>query len=141
MAEFLVKAVDSIHPDSDKDRSGCYKKGMPVVVMDDNHKWGSDEKLPIFVLVKLPGVDVEKLRKFVDPHRAGVDKNGVPSVYRRRQWQLRWDDLPIELKSKLDGGSIIIKVGGYSGDYDCTWGQFKSYFYNHVTGMDDAEDI
>ena len=56
MAQILVMAIDKTHADPTKDRRGCYKRGMPVVVMPDTHTWGLDERPPKFVVLKLPGV-------------------------------------------------------------------------------------
>lgn len=54
MAEILVKAVDAVHPDPEKDRRGAYKKGDIVLAMPDGHVWGSGEGPPTFVRILCP---------------------------------------------------------------------------------------
>jgi len=130
MAEILVKAVDHNHPDPDTDRAGCYKAGMPVVVMEDGHHWGGRERLPDFWVLKLPNVSVERVRQFIEPHEVddGLDPDGNPQrkTYRRRMWRILVESLPAGAKAKIASqGSITI---GQDGDY--TWSQFKNYMRN-----------
>ena len=66
MAEILFKAIDATNPDPDKDRRGCYKKGYPVVVMQDGHTWGTEEALPKFIIVKCPEVTVEQCKQYIE---------------------------------------------------------------------------
>lgn len=68
MAEFLIKAVSVINIDTIKDQRGCYKRGDVVVVMPDNHIWGIEERLPKFVIVKIPGLAVDLVKKYIDTH-------------------------------------------------------------------------
>ena len=88
MCEVLVKWVDRVHPtDTVKDRRGCYKKGDPAAVMPDGHEWGRKERLPIFVVVKIPGVNARDLAEtLLGPEYDGdkmvlaIDPAGVPYV-------------------------------------------------------------
>ena len=141
MAEILIKAVDATNPDATKDRVGCYKRGMPVVVMPDGHPWGTEETLPRFVVIKIPGVPVETIQKYIEPeYETGPQLD--PPVYRRRKWSLRWTDLPQGVKDKfLTNGFVTIKAGAYAGAYDYTWQQVKAYFRNQLTGLDETEDF
>ena len=68
MAEFLIKAVDASHAVPETDR-GCWKLGHPVVVMDDGHVWGTAETLPMFVVLKVPGLDLVTARQSHRPLR------------------------------------------------------------------------
>ena len=140
MAEILVKAISVTHLDPDKDRSGCYKQGYPVVVMPDDHPWGTGEGLPQFVIIYIPLISVAKVLKYVDMQMDGVEPD---EVYRRRKWQIRWDDLPAEAITKLENdGELTIKaIGAYQGDYDYTWVQVKQYFRNLETDTDETEDL
>ena len=141
MAEILVMARSNTHEDPEVDRTQCYKRGMPVVVMPDGHPWGSAERLPTFVLLKLPGVPVELVQKYVEEHPDPASP-GEPSMLLRRVWTIRWDDLPAEARGKLAGtGQIVIQAGGYSGEYDYTWKQIKRYFRNQVTGLDEDGNL
>ena len=36
MAELLIKAIDASNPNPDKDKRGCYKRGMVVEIRPDN---------------------------------------------------------------------------------------------------------
>ena len=69
MCEIIVKAIDVTNPDPIKDRRGCYKRGYPVAVYPDGTKWGNEERLPKFVIIKLPGVPIEKVQKYIEAHR------------------------------------------------------------------------
>lgn len=141
MAEILIKAFDATNADPVKDRCGCYKAGMPVVVMPDGHKWGAKELPPRFYLIKVPGITIDNVEKFISPEfEALPDVEGKPVVYRRRKWQVRVSDLPQGVKDKFrDNGFVIIKAGMYDGPYDYTWSQVKNYFRNLETGLDGVE--
>jgi hypothetical protein len=134
MAEILIKAVDAVHSDPEKDRRGCYKRGMPVVVQPDGHQWGSAEGLPNFVVLKLPGVPVKKARKFIDQDMIddGLEEDGITPkkvTYRRRLWQIQWNDLPVGARNKLlaDGE---ITIGPLAQGADYTWAQFRNFLKN-----------
>jgi hypothetical protein len=75
MAEILVKAIDATNPDSVKDERGCYKRGYPVCVMPDGHSWGTQENLPTFVVVKLPGVSVDDIKQYIEPWKKQLSFN------------------------------------------------------------------
>ena len=142
MAEILVKAIDHMHPDPDIDRRGAYKKGMPVVVFEDNHSWGAEECLPKFVLIKIPGVFAATVKKYIKPELSDTpDEEGSFPIYRRRLWIIRWADLPADAKLKLADGLLVIKAGNYAGEYDYTWTQIKTYFHNMKTGLDETVDL
>lgn len=143
MAEILVKAVDASHSNPDEDRRGCYKRGMPVVVREDGHEWGSMEGLPSFVVIKIPGVPASSVAKYVMVQNSDIaDLDGLFPMYRRRIWQIRWADLPLAARNKLlSTGTLTIKAGTYSGSYDYTWTQIKQYFRNLKTGLDESENM
>lgn len=71
MCEIIVKAIDVTNPDPMKDQRGCYKRGYPVAVYPDGTRWGNEERLPKFVIIKLPGVPVDHpaVQKYVGEHR------------------------------------------------------------------------
>src|SRR4030067_3396570 len=128
MAEILVKAVDTMNIDPNKDRRGCYKRGMPVVVMDDGHEWGKEERLPKFIIIKIPMVYKDKIMKYIEPE-LGMNNDGNIIIDRRRMWQIRLVDLPLGVKNKIQStGELIIKATSSStGSYDYTWTQIKIY--------------
>jgi hypothetical protein len=145
MCELIVKAIDTTHPDPEKDRRGCYKRGYICGVYPDGTKWGAQERLPKFVILKFPGVPVDNLvvQKYLQPQLDDIPGTEVGlNKYRRRLWQIQWDSLPVTAKNKLAStGELIIKVGSYSGEYDYTWTQVKSYFKNLKTNAVETEGI
>lgn len=117
MAEFLIKAVDATHADPVKDARGCYKRGDIVVVMPDGWTWGSAETLPKFVVVKIPGVDAERAKKYL----AGTSDL-------RRQFRIRVDDVPNTIKSQLrDTGTATV-----------TWSQIRDFLRDKLTNLDET---
>lgn len=133
MAEILVMARDGArNADPEKDRRGGYKRGMPVVVMEDGHEWGREEGLPTFVVLKLPGVSAARVRKYLDP-----ETDAARAVVRRRLWQIQWSELPAPARQRLaQTGALTIKADpDYAGPYDYTWAQVKGFFLNHATGL------
>jgi hypothetical protein len=66
MAELLIKAVDAVHVDVEKDRAGCYKKGYIVDIRPDGFLWGNKEQLPKFVIVKCPEATPEECNSYKD---------------------------------------------------------------------------
>ena len=145
MAQILVKAIDATHPDAINDRVGCYKRGMPVVVMPDSHTWGAEERPPKFIVLKIPGVPVETVKKYIEPEledSPGEDKKQQPKIYRRRMWRFRIDHLPAAAKTKLlKNGELTIRAGTYDGSYDYTWAQVRSYIRNLKTNTDETENL
>lgn len=139
MAELLVKAVDASLANPQLDQRGSYKRGYPVLIMEDGHEWGIEERLPKFVVFKFPGVTPAKLIKYV---LAETDGASPPSITRRRIWKIRWVDLPLAARNKLQStGQLIIKVGTYAGTFDYTWTQVKDYFQNQTTGLNETVEI
>jgi hypothetical protein len=59
-AQLLVQAKDSPFPDG-------AKKGDIIVVRGDEWVWGTEECLPNYVVVKLPGVPVSEASKYEEP--------------------------------------------------------------------------
>ena len=135
MAEILIRAVNN----GDVENKQAYKIGMPVVIMQDNHLWGSKESPPNFYLLKVPFISVDKVLKFIKPQMVTIADEEI--IYRRRLWKIRVKDLPTVVKQKFkDNGELIIKATDtYTGEYDYTWTQIKNYFRNLQTGLDGVE--
>jgi len=106
MAEFLVKAVDSTNRDPIKDQRGCYKRGDVVVVMPDGHKWGKEEGLPKFAIIKIPGLSVKDAKEYTASEYPLGDLTKKP--IRRRRYRVPLDDLSAAIKSELDTGSTTV---------------------------------
>lgn len=117
MAEFLIKARNATHADPVKDARGCYKRGDIVVVMPDGHLWGSKEGLPDFVIVKVPGVDHERARKYL-----------AQEPVLRRRFRIRVDDVPLTIRNQLrDTGQVTV-----------TWTQVRGYLRDKITSLDET---
>lgn len=146
MAQILIRLKDNSHSDPTIDLK-CYKKGMPVVVMDDNHVWGNKEKYPDFFVIKVPGISVDTVNKYISPEEVqnGFEDDGVTprmEMYRRRLWQIQYDSLPNAAKNLIStNGEVIIKAGSYNGSYDYTWAQVKNYFKNLKTNTVETVNI
>lgn len=139
MAEILIKAVSVSHSDPIVDQRGCYKLGMPVVVMPDGHEWGSEEQLPKFVVIKIPTISEAQVEKYIKPWTTA---DAVPVTIQRRRWRIRWAALPVAAQDILrTTGQLIIKAGSYAGPFDYTWTQVKAFFRNHETGLDETADL
>ena len=117
MCELLIFIRNNTHADPEKDRRGCYKRGMIVGVQSDGHVWGSKETLPDFVIVKIPGVAVaaaEELLEHQIEDDTGVptlDGDGKPVVFRRRRWRAVVDPIPNAIKNTLlTTGTVTVTV-------------------------------
>ena len=113
MAEFLVKAVDAIHPDPAKDARGCFKTGDVVVAAPDGHQWGAAERLPRFVVIKIPGLALEDVRQFAEPAEDA-----------RRKWRFIRENAPPEIMQQLRE----------KGEVSVSWEEAKIYLQNKLTG-------
>lgn len=142
MAELLIKAKSANHENPAKDQSGCYKRGMIVEVRPDGANYGRLETWPSFVIIKIPLVSVDKVNKYMGEEGYIDGENWV--VVRRRRWQIRWDDLPAGARTKLVNPphSLTIKAtSSYTGEYDYTWAQVKSYWRDLQANQDETEDL
>jgi len=118
MAEFLIKAVSATHPDPEKNARGCYKRGDIVDIRPDGWPWGAEERLPLFVLVKIPGLSVSNVI-----HYAGA----YPDVA-RRLYKIRVDDVPLAIRNILrDTGVVTL-----------TRAQVIGYVRNKLTNVDEV---
>lgn len=108
MAELLIKAVDATHPDPIKNERGCYKRGDIVDVRPDGWHWGTEEGLPKFVIVKVPGLDPERVKHAMEPHHDLSDAEN-PKMIRRRKWNLDSSVIPQGIRAALfSTGSLTI---------------------------------
>jgi len=113
MAEIFLKLKATSHSDPDRDREGCYKRGMIVTVQQDGFDWGrlSISFYPAACIIKIPGLAVEKIEDLTSPQME--DDSGISQIdpYRRRQWILNIDDIPNGLKQTVkDTGEITVTV-------------------------------
>lgn len=135
MAELLVKGVDS----GTNIAGWTWLRGHPVVVMDDGHEWGAAEQFPAFAVFKFPGVPVATVQRYL-----ADDGSATQEPTMRRIWQIRWADLPLAARNliKANGGlTIMVAAYGYTGPYDYTWAQVKTYWHNNVTNTNETADL
>ncbi len=138
MAEFLIKARDPLDlPKDEESRERCYRRGDIVVVMEDGHEWGKEERLPKFVVIKVPGLPVDKARAYIEPYYTDtglVDQNSLPilKLTARRKWKALVDAVPTKIAKALNE----------KGEYTVAWDTIKTYVYNKLTTQtaDIAED-
>ena len=104
MAELLVKAKPHWKDDFTQARVDAMVKeekamydarsqiGDIIVVRPDGWEWGKEERLPNFVVFKLPGVSVDAVKKYEDPLTVGefdeVLGRMVDKVLKRRKHQI-----------------------------------------------------
>ena len=139
MCEILIFAKNNTHPDPEKDRRGCYKRGMPVVVFEDGHAWGREESKQVwiaegkpaadwpgqgkFVILKIPGVPAAKAQELIshqvedDVGTPLINFDGAPIAWRRRRWQLLVDGIPLAVRNILAS----------TGEYTATIAQIRNY--------------
>lgn len=97
MAEILVMARDS--------PSRAYRRGDIVTIQADGHEWGRLEGLPDFYLLKVPGVSVTRLERYV------ADWTDTLNLGPRRLWRLVVDEIPAAIRNKLlTTGALTIGV-------------------------------
>jgi len=113
MAELLILAFNTSNADSAKDVF-AYKLGHVIDVKPDGHKWGKEECLPKFYLVKLPKVSVADVQKFLE---AKMDVSTGTTQIAIRKYKLDVANLSTAIKSVLekDGVITINKVSDFEG--------------------------
>lgn len=142
MAELLVKAVDSEgSSDPEKIQRGGYRRGMPVVVMDDGHKWGREEGPPKFVVLKFPGIPKEKMAEYLTPNL--LDESDPTSQVGRRLWKFDLDALPRESLDALraDGAIVVKAVDAHEGRADAEWSDVRACLKNAQTGEAETKEL
>jgi hypothetical protein len=101
MAELLVMAQDPpiSHP-------RAFTKGMVVDIKDDGHIWGTEERPPLFRVIKIPGVPKEELQFLLDsPTSANPD---VLDTLPPRLKKLNWDEM--KYVSTISKETLMSKV-------------------------------
>lgn len=125
MAELLIRARSTTHSDVQKDRM-CYKRGMPVVAMPNGHVWGSEERLPGFVVLRISGTTVAQLQRLLDPN---LDDDlsallGQDVVLRRRRYRFNLDSLPAAVRDELLATGMVT----------ASWTQVRDYVTDDKDG-------
>ena len=93
MAEFLLRVVDKVNPDSLYRDVKCTKRGDIIVVKEDGETWGKDQKiLPQYRIIKVPGMDVSEARAWVAPE-LDTDPQQPSRTLQARKFTLDLDTL------------------------------------------------
>lgn len=134
--ELLVKAIDASNPVYD---AGCYKAGMIVLAKPDGHEWGRLEGPPTFAIIRLPGVPVEAVEKFLEPETDPL----VPEVpVRRRQYAIDIPALPKSVRTRLGTNGITVKPdASYKGASDISWDNLKGNIVRLGTGERETRSL
>ena len=126
MAEILIKAVNANHIDPIEDQRGCYKRGNPVVVFPDGHKWGKEEGLPKFFILKITDVSVNVAQEYIQPEYSRIlTADGTQVVLTRRLYKFLIDNVPSPIKNQ------ILTTGRATASF----AEIRSYIQNKTTGM------
>jgi len=98
MAELLVKAQEPWNNDIDTSKmrkneltqfNARSRKGDIIVIRPDGWKWGREECLPRFIVVKAPGLDIKDAVKFESAvYEESIDEDGNPKfkLLKRRKY-------------------------------------------------------
>ena len=114
MAELLIRSVDKVNAESAYADASCSKRGDVIAICDDGWKWGPGElHSGEHVIVKLPGVPIEKVSAYLLPE---VDKD-VLTKSKTLQFRVsRFDldayekDVAVPLKD-TKGAPVLTKDG------------------------------
>lgn len=130
MAEFLIKARDQVDlPANQEKRDRGWKRGDIVEIHPDGWEWGKEERLPKFVVVKIPGLPSEQARtKYMesDYRDTGLlDPDGRPiqKLHARRKFRVLMDNIPANIRNKLLRDGVVA----------VPWETVKSYIQNKIT--------
>jgi hypothetical protein len=100
MAELLVQAkkhwmddmtqeqIDALDEGKKKSRNARIEIGDIVVVRPDGWNWGKEERLPNYIVVKIPELSIEEAGKYENPLFSEPDENGISHILKKRKWQV-----------------------------------------------------
>lgn len=99
MAQFLIRNIDNISGDSVRDASS-FKRGDIVMVKGDAHLWGGSERLPGFIIVKVPGLDESLVQERLSNFGSG-------ELLRQRRYYLSAADMDDVVSA---GGEVTLNL-------------------------------
>ncbi len=147
MCEIIFRGRPSHRTDPTELRISGKRQGKIEAVMPDGYVWGNLERPPLFVIMKLPGVPVSAMDRYLESVMES-DPNGEPDgsemrVYRARRWELRFSALPQLARDRLGSGTglTVRSPPHYSGPADFNWAQLKGFFRDLETGQDETRDL
>jgi len=105
MAELLVLAFETFNTDPQQDLM-AYKLGHIIDIKEDGHVWGTQEKLPKFWIIKVPGMAVADAQEYLKMLQDFTDLNNVKTIGIRK-WKLDYNLLPAAAKNTLNSTGIV----------------------------------
>jgi hypothetical protein len=129
MAECLIFNQDNTHEDILISERDCYKQGDVIVMMPDNHPWGTQEHPntatnPKFWLVKLLNVDAETVLYLTSQYTQPKQDMEGTEILLQRLWKFDITQLSIEQLSELTT----------TGQLTLDWNIVEPMFINKITG-------
>jgi hypothetical protein len=106
MAELLILAFDTSNKDTERDVF-AYKLGHVISVQPDGHKWGKEECLPKFYIVKLPKVAVSDVGKYLEPKIDILSTAEERPTIAIRKYKLDVANLPTLAKTALEKDGVL----------------------------------
>lgn len=100
MAELLVQAkshwmdnmsqqdIKNLNEDRKKSRDSRIRLGDIVVVKPNGWEWGREERLPNYLVIKVPQLTVEQVEHFTESLFGESDENGNIPMLKKRKWQI-----------------------------------------------------
>lgn len=98
MAEVLIKLERA----TNEFDLNAWARLHPVCVFEDGHAWGSAERPPKFLVLKITDMTVAAVRPYLDPDIDATDPDN-PIIYAIRKWKFDIDDTRISqaIKNKI----------------------------------------
>ena len=147
MCEIIFRARPSHRTDPVELRISGKRQGKIEAVMPDGYVWGDSEGPPLFMIMKLPGVPVSAMERYLEQVME-VDPLGEPDgselrVRRARRWELRFSALPQQARDRLASstGLIVRSPSHHTGPADFTWAQMRGFFRDLETGLDETREL
>lgn len=85
-----------------KEKNTVTTKGSPIVVKPDGWKWGKKECPPNFIIIKLPGVTVEKCLKYIESLRDTTLSTLESQTKKERKYIIRESLIDSTLDKQLE---------------------------------------
>lgn len=96
MCTLMVFARDNSHADAEKNRRGCWKRGMIFAVYEDGVCTEAPSPDSPFIFVHVSNATKAQAEKYMGIY---TDQNG--DDYRRREWFIDYSTLPANVKTTI----------------------------------------
>lgn len=104
MAELLILAFNTSNSDEAKDVF-AYKLGHVIAAKPDGHKWGKQECLPKFYIIKIPKLEVKEAEKYLEGKPDVLSTSN--SIIAIRKYKFDVENLSSEMKTSLEKEGIV----------------------------------